>query len=474
VIWLNPLALVGMAAIVAPIVIHILVQRRAPSFPFPTLRFLQPTRLASIRRHVLEDLPLLLVRAAILAIAAAALAGPFLVTPARRAEWNGRVARMVVVHQDTDGAPERAAARPAAPSIARAALSEPPAAFQTAIETPDLRDGIARAVAWFDAAPPARRELVVVAPFALGSLARIDLAEVPPEVGIRLVRSGELPATRSFAAPQVLVADLAPFSVHRRNRTIDLNGPSTTVREDAPAPAAVPVEIVASAEVKRAAEATLAAVLSQRVPAPIPDRTVRVVFDRTVPPIRSAKAVALRKPEGEFVPWIAEAIARLTLDADLPSAGTTATSGARIEADPDPDVVTSTVARADGWTLVVTTKLAPSDLRTARLLRSIFYALAADNPRQSAQPVNRSANALAERHSLALAEREVLTIPDADLRAWERPAGDVRSPRLDRIERDDRRWWWGAALALLALEAWLRRARRERANEIDEEAARVA
>ena len=79
-LWLNPVALFALAAIAAPILIHILVQRRAERFPFPTLRFLQPTRLAAIRRHLLEDWRLLAVRAALLAAAAAALAGPLLVT----------------------------------------------------------------------------------------------------------------------------------------------------------------------------------------------------------------------------------------------------------------------------------------------------------------------------------------------------------------------------------------------------------
>src|SRR5439155_23533783 len=79
----------------APILIHLLVQRRAERFPFPTLRFLQPTRLAAIRRHLLEDIPLLLVRAAILAAAVAALAGPLLVTPARRQAWDRLLVRAV-------------------------------------------------------------------------------------------------------------------------------------------------------------------------------------------------------------------------------------------------------------------------------------------------------------------------------------------------------------------------------------------
>jgi hypothetical protein len=76
VIWLNPLALFALAALAAPILIHILVQRRAERLSFPTLRFLQPTRLAAIRRHLLEDVGLLAVRAAILATAVAALARP--------------------------------------------------------------------------------------------------------------------------------------------------------------------------------------------------------------------------------------------------------------------------------------------------------------------------------------------------------------------------------------------------------------
>jgi hypothetical protein len=112
-----------------------------------------------------------------------------------------------------------------------------------------------------------------------------------------------------------------------------------------------------------------------------------------------------------------------------------------------------TSAAADGNTLVVTTSLPPADLRTVRLFRSIFEALGAP----------------------AFAEREVLTIPDADLRTWERPAGDVRAPRLDTIDRDDRRWWWAAAIVLLALEGWLRRARRDAAAQTgDVETARVA
>src|SRR3954451_20404939 len=106
-LWLNPAALAALAVAAAPGLIHILVERRADRFPFPTLRFLQPTRLASIRRHLLEDLPLLAIRIAVLAAAVAALAGPLLITAARGAAGDRRIVRAVVTDQPGGGAPGR-------------------------------------------------------------------------------------------------------------------------------------------------------------------------------------------------------------------------------------------------------------------------------------------------------------------------------------------------------------------------------
>ena len=95
-VWLHPAALFALAGIVAPILIHILVQRRAEVIPFPTLRFLRPTALVSIRRHLLADPLLLALRIAIVAAAVAAIAGPLIVTRARREAWNRRIVRATV------------------------------------------------------------------------------------------------------------------------------------------------------------------------------------------------------------------------------------------------------------------------------------------------------------------------------------------------------------------------------------------
>ena len=142
-IWLNPAAWIGLLAIAGPIVIHVLVQRKAERLAFPSLRFLQQGRLASIRRHLLEDVPLLAIRSSIVAAAVAALAGPLIITRTQRQAWNSRVARAIVVDD-----------------VARA--PQPAAFLSQTFETPAVADAIPRAVAWLENAPPARRELLIV------------------------------------------------------------------------------------------------------------------------------------------------------------------------------------------------------------------------------------------------------------------------------------------------------------------------
>src|SRR6185312_2569980 len=160
-IWLQPAAWLGLAALAAPLLIHLLVHRRSEPLAFPTLRFLRPTRFASLRRQRLDDLALLLVRAAILALAVAALAGPLLVTTSRRTSWNSRVARALVVDPAEPGRAER---------LAQARQDAATAFRSTIIEASDAAEGIRRAVAWLNEAPPARREIVSIAPLAIGAV----------------------------------------------------------------------------------------------------------------------------------------------------------------------------------------------------------------------------------------------------------------------------------------------------------------
>src|SRR5262245_45441621 len=95
--WLQPIAWWGLAVLVLPVLIHLLVRQESRRFLFPSLRFLRTTGLASERRRLVTDLPLLIVRFLILATAVAALAAPLAITETRNAQWRQRVARAVVI-----------------------------------------------------------------------------------------------------------------------------------------------------------------------------------------------------------------------------------------------------------------------------------------------------------------------------------------------------------------------------------------
>ena len=195
--------------------------------------------------------------------------------------------------------------------------------------TTSLPDGIRRAVAWLEKAPPARRELVVVSPFAIGSLTAADVAAVPASIGMRFERAGALPGTRTVPAGRVLGA----AGVLARDVTLD--GVQTSVRESAAAdPASWPIEVVHAPASKPAADAAVAAVLSQRVWAPVPGRRARLVIverGKGVRPFSTAASEAYPFSVADAspvrTPWIADAIARLIRDDELQTAAARVATG---------------------------------------------------------------------------------------------------------------------------------------------------
>jgi hypothetical protein len=472
--WLNPLALVALAAVAAPLLIHLLVHRHAEHFPFPTLRFLRPTRLAAIRRHLLDDLPLLAVRAALIAVAAAALAGPLIVTTARRHAWDRRIARATVM--DIAGT-EPAPASPAAPARfadapeaqrPRPADADQGRPLQRTFEAADMADGIRRAILWLETAPPARREIVIESSFPIGSITPADVAAIPAGIGVRFERRGTLPAERTVTAGRVLT------STGARARDLTLTRDQTVVRDHTPGdPVAWPVDVVSSVDDRPAIDAAIAAVLSQHVWAAPPERRARVLLVGPVASVDLKVGTAAGNPTGTTsadaigtdsgVPqtvvealsgasaidrvWMADAIARAARDSDLRAAGAQVSAGledARFSSPPWQTLTFATdgrplaaAARSSDRLLIVSAAPA-ADLATPLLLRSI-------------------ANAIADVPDLHRAE--VAPIVDAVLQQWSRPAARLISPRLETVDQDDRRWLWAAALALLVLETWVRRAR---------------
>jgi hypothetical protein len=455
VIWLSPSVLFGLAAVAAPILIHILVQRRAERVPFPTLRFLRPTRLASIRRHVLDDAALLAIRAAILAAAVAALAGPLVITNARRQAWERRIVRAVVVDEAANTTARSVGAEPGRPPGAAEQAS--PLYLSREFTATSLPDGIRRAVAWLEKAPPARRELIVVSPFAIGSLTAADVAAVPESIGFRFERAGTLPGARTLQAGRLLGAD----GVLTRDVTLD--GARTSVREAAAAePSTWPIEVTTTPASQPAVDAAVAAILSERVWAPAPDRRARlVVIDAEKGP--APFSVADRAPI--LTPWMAGAAVRLLRDAELQAAAARVETGlvdAQFLAAPWQAVAFSAdgrplaVAAESSGRLIVASAAGASNIVTPLLMRSLANGLGA---------------------APDLQHGEVAPIADRLLREWAHPAPIPSAPVADGLRQDesenDRRWLWLAALCLVGLEGWMRRTR-SAAAEAREEVARVA
>ena len=476
-LWLNPFALLALASVALPILIHLMIQRRAERFPFPTLRFLQPTRLAAIRRHLIEDLPLLAVRMAVLAAAVAAVAGPLLATPARRQAWDRRMVRAVVTDdvaryvegRDREGGP--AASAPGALGRASSKLDGSVAerrrerpALQRTFSGVAISDGIRRAIVWLGTAPPARREIVIASPFPIGSITPADVAAIPADIGVRFERTGTLPRTRIVPGGRVLTPDGA------RAREVTFDGDRTSVRDTLTAePLAWPIDVVAATADQPAIDAAIAAVLSQRVWAGPPDRRARVVLLPQATPEADLKVrttsevVQAFRPAVIQQPWMADAVSRIAADRDLRDAASRVAAGlsdAAFAVAPW-QILTSAadgrpLAVAAGLPdrLVVASAARAADVATPLLLRAIANAIAVPPDLQPA---------------------EVVPIADALLQRWSRAAAPLSSPRIQSVDEDDRRWLWLAALLLIALEVWMRRARTaERVGEGRPEDARVA
>src|SRR3954466_2984306 len=76
--FLVPLFLLGLGAIVVPIVVHLIQRERKRVVQFPSLMFVQKIPYQSVRRRRIRHWSLLLLRCAALLLIVAAFARPFL------------------------------------------------------------------------------------------------------------------------------------------------------------------------------------------------------------------------------------------------------------------------------------------------------------------------------------------------------------------------------------------------------------
>lgn len=441
--WLNPAALAGLAALALPILIHWLRQHRASRVPFPSLRFVHPSRTAAVRLRQVSDPWLLLVRLAVLALAALALAQPVVLTPPRLAAWNARTARAIVV--DTSDSMTRDAAQSAAREVADAETASAFAARR--FETTDLRAGLKQAAAWAATAPPAVREIVVISDFQSGALGRGDLSVIPPNVGVRPVQVGAATEERRFDGVTMLKPGQIVAHVNRTEIQLE---PSTThviITPGTDAPTGL--RLLTATEDEAAAQTLLRVVAGAGTPAPSATQPIAAAFRgaSSPSPVRAIEA-----------DWMLATVVRLMDDPDLRAAAALATTPEGGEGSAAP------------WTIVSRDAQQRPIVRAAAVGRELIVDVAGAPDSYLAAAAVRGA-LLARQERSGYAEQEIVRLASGELARWTRAPGPVDSSIAVHADRTDARWFWVLALLMLGVETFMRRSRGIRAQEVQADAA---
>jgi hypothetical protein len=393
IVWLLPAALVGLVAVAGPLLVHLLHRQQARRTVIPTVRFVRASELSSARVRRLTDPWVLVVRVAIVACAVLALARPLLLNDLRRAGWSDRIARVVLVDASDSARPHIGDAQ----VDAEVAGGSP----ATVIHTPDLPDGLRRAVAWLDVAPPARREIVILSDFQTGSISNTDVGHVPSRIGLRLVRTAMTPAADEGSAFEVLDRE------RRLGARLQLGERATSVVYETGTAAMDGLTIHAP----RAAAADV-------------DMLLRVV--------RTAGAVAPSASEPIVVRFPG---APPAANVDGSAGAWTAGAAHSLLRSPEIRGIDVAVSHPSG-ALVVDVDADPGSLDAALVVKAALDA---------------------RRDPRSLEEVEPRRIDEAVLTGWSRPPGTADPNTWRQTDESDGRWLWALALALLIVEALLRR-----------------
>lgn len=425
-IWLNPWAWLGIAGVALPIVIHLLGRGHARVIKFPSLRFLDASRLLPTRRSRVQDPLLLAVRVAIVGLAALALAQPLLLTTERKQALDRGLARALIV--DTSASMLRRTANRTLMDSARVIATQLAAGAQTsiAVETGDPATAVSGAIAWL-ARQGRRGELVLLSDFQRGQIERADLAGVPSSVGIVLRQL--TPASADTVRSRALAVGRTSEARVRATATgADIEWLPSTATDSVN----VPLELLAGPGDGSALTALRAAVATVAVPLPIDtSRSIAVLFAHY--PSRDAIVASLRPPHAA---WALALLAQARRGAlPMAAAGEATIDGKR--------------------RFVLATNAEPASVDAATLVSLARRATS------SAPPAY---------------ERQLATVSDAELRTWERPAQESSPAQhrpLDDAGPSDGRWLWALVLALLLVE-WRLRRPRPTADASREEHARAA
>ncbi len=450
--WAAPIAFAGLALLALPIAIHLMGLGRAKVRPFPSLRFLESSRLLPSRRTRIHDAALLAVRVVIIAAATLALARP--VAPPSEAPSVARgAARVVIV--DTSASMLRAVVPDAARAIADSVVRGASAVLT--VQTHRMRDEIAGAADWL-ASQSGGGELVLISDFQIGTIDAADLAGLPSSVAVRAVR---VPVRTVTASESRIVHGGRGYTtraVVQDGQTVATWTPAGAFPTAADTGGAVAaggrlVLLADDAERPGVVRAVAAARAIARPLAPSADGHRIVILH---PRFGSRQAV-LRAGSAVSAPWQGDVIRRLQRDSLLVAMAAHAVADG---VEPLPPAA-AVVARAESGEPMVGA-LADRDGDVERLV--LVLRTAADSPTAVALHAS-----LARASSDDAGERDPAVLGDSAVNALARvgaPTGSSgdglpRPPAVSAVAAGGpsyARWLWLAALAALGGEALYRRA----------------
>ncbi|MEP6765246.1 MAG: BatA domain-containing protein [Gemmatimonadaceae bacterium] len=448
-IWQNAWAFAGLVALALPVLIHMLSRKQAVVQKFPTLRFLDVSRLLPTRSPRLSDIPLLFVRLGILAMAILALAQPLWLSAARKRAFNSTITRAIVL--DTSASMLRRSANGArAIDSARAHSAKLAAEAQasTVIQTASPGRALSGAIAWL-ATLDGRGEIAILSDFQLSSVDSASLASIPKQFGVHFIRNA-------------LVADdaLASIATAASNVSVTTDSARTnaewSLRVSADSAHSIPLftDNAQRRDAELTADAALKVNSAQRADSA---RPVAIVF-----PDAAERVALLRDAKAPNAPWMADVIALINENELLTNAAA-AVQQLKDTAITEPLVVV--VRTPDGAPIVLA---APTQVNGKT--RLAFFTRTAPGSFLSAALVAAVASATAQSSMISESDGSVLS--DATLRYFERAPTDVavggqREASGSGSNYSDGRWFWALALALLVIETLMRRsAPRERVMEV--------
>lgn len=440
-IWQNAWAFAGLLLLALPVLIHLLSRKRAVLQKFPSLRFLDVTRLLPTRSPNLSDIPLLLVRLAILAVAVFALAQPLYVSATRQQSLNASLARAIVVDTSRSMMRPLAATKTIADS-ARVLADQlgREASASVVLQTADVSSVLPGAAAWL-AMQPSRGEVVVISDFQRGVIDSATVASLPTRIGFRPVQiqgSSAVAATPMQTARTSVAATVDAGRTNAEWTDHSTSDPGVTFLEI----------YVAVLDDRYAIAAHDAANLSTSPGLADSLRPVGIVFRGA-----SETAAFIKDAKTPAVPWMGRALLAVR---DNPLLLSSAAS----------ESVSDTVIAAPFAVVASSSSGAPVVYAAQAMIKGVnrllFFNRGNTSAITSAALIAAVSNAVAQ--PSALAESETTMLTDVSLKQLARAPQELSvqgrgSERKASAQAglSDGRWLWLVALLLLGVETWMRR-----------------